>query len=52
MVDAVSVVIGAIGRAELVVDNLGGGGIMGPIVLRFVRHRGNTSVEVALNVNV
>ena len=52
MMVAVRVVIGAIGRSELVVDDLGRGGVMGPIVLRLVRHRGKASVEVTLNVDV
>ena len=51
MVGAVSVVIGVIGGSELVMGDLCGG-IMDPTMLRFIRHRGNASVEAALNVNV
>ena len=48
---ALGVVVGAISRCELVVGRLSGGMVRSPTVLRSIRHRRSTSMEIVLNVN-
>jgi hypothetical protein len=49
-VGAFSVVTGAISRRELVMDNLSGGGVWAPAMLRSVWDRRGASTEVTLTV--